>query len=101
MKAFDGPPLKSGDVKDLFLRNFGVRLSTAEAKALIVHFISKKVSGGKNHEGPVSKYLLMNRYHAQQQHQHLFTCAGASTSPNRAHFELLIVEIQDRVVGVG
>lgn len=38
VKAFDGPPLKPRDVKDLFLRNFRVRVSTSEAEALIVNF---------------------------------------------------------------
>lgn len=38
VKAFDGPPLTPRDVKDLFLRNFRVTLSTSEAEALIVNF---------------------------------------------------------------
>lgn len=38
VKAFDGPPLAPKDVKDLFLRNFRVKLSTSEAETLIVNF---------------------------------------------------------------
>lgn len=38
LKAFDGPPLTPGDVKDVLLRIFRVRFSTSEAEALIVHF---------------------------------------------------------------
>lgn len=41
VKAFDGPPLGPGDVKDLLLRNFSVRTSRSEAAALVAHFAKK------------------------------------------------------------
>lgn len=43
MKAFDGPSLSPADVKDLFWRNFRVKLSAAEAEAMIVNFRKKVV----------------------------------------------------------
>lgn len=41
VKAFDGPPLEPADVRDLFLRNFRVRLSSSEAEAIVRHFTQK------------------------------------------------------------
>lgn len=41
VKAFDGPPLGPADIRDLFLRNFRVRLSFSEAEAIITHFTPK------------------------------------------------------------
>lgn len=63
VKAFDGPPLKPSDVKDLFLRNFRVRLSTSEAEALIMHFTSSttKVGGGSARSQSVAEYSARTR----------------------------------------
>ncbi|CAN0327562.1 unnamed protein product [Ectocarpus sp. 6 AP-2014] len=46
VKAFDGPSLSPADVKDLFWRNFRVKLSTAEAEAMIVNFSKKRCRQG-------------------------------------------------------
>lgn len=59
VKAFDGPPLKPSDVKDLFLRNFRVRLSASEAEALIMHFTSSTTMvRGCTSVGPDLKTLV-------------------------------------------
>ncbi|CAM9309777.1 unnamed protein product [Ectocarpus sp. 13 AM-2016] len=42
VKAFDGPSLTPADIKDLFWRNFRVKLSAAEAEAMIVNFSKKR-----------------------------------------------------------
>ncbi|CAM9326054.1 unnamed protein product [Ectocarpus sp. 4 AP-2014] len=46
VKAFDGPSLAPADVKDLFWRNFRVKLSAAEAEAIIVNFSKKRCRHG-------------------------------------------------------
>ncbi|CAM9261269.1 unnamed protein product [Ectocarpus sp. 8 AP-2014] len=46
VKAFDGPSLSPADVKDLFWRNFRVKLSAAEAEAMIVNFSKKRCRQG-------------------------------------------------------
>ncbi|CAM9413621.1 unnamed protein product, partial [Ectocarpus fasciculatus] len=46
VKAFDGPSLTPADVKDLFWRNFRVKLSTPEAEAMIVNFCKKRCRQG-------------------------------------------------------
>lgn len=49
MKAFDGPHLGPRDVRELLLRNLRIKLSVAEATALIAHFT--KVRGGAARRG--------------------------------------------------
>ncbi|CAN0402350.1 unnamed protein product [Ectocarpus sp. 12 AP-2014] len=46
VKAFDGPSLTPADIKDLFWRNFRVKLSAAEAEAMIVNFRKKRCRQG-------------------------------------------------------
>lgn len=63
VKAFDGPPLKPSDVKDLFLRNFRVRLSSSEAEALIKHFApTQKVCAGMDIAKPGLEILRTSGY---------------------------------------